>query len=112
MIGGKLHDVSRRAARLDKTNPTHLSYTEEIFTVSLSHNILEATTRRLEAVNATMKPVELDGLGVTEGTAGGRLAKCAKRLSLSRAVQACEQKVMADRAQANLLKRVRISQPQ
>ena len=52
MIGGKLHGVSRRAARLDKTNPTHLSYIEEIFTVSPSHNILEATARRLDAVDA------------------------------------------------------------
>lgn len=64
----RLHAVSRRAARLDKTNLTHLSYIEEIFTVSPSHNILEATARRLEAVNAInvpMKSVELDRLGVT-----------------------------------------------
>ena len=64
----RLHGLSRRAARLDKINLTHLSYIEEIFTVSPSHSILEATARRLEAVNGVnvlMKPVELDRLGVT-----------------------------------------------
>ena len=64
----RLHGLSRRAARLDKTNLTHLSYIEEIFTVSPSHSILEATSRRLKAVNAVnvrMKLVELDRSGVT-----------------------------------------------